>query len=158
MKKRLMAVLLGALQLPALAGPPDVALIGHYSSMVTSGGEEPHFISGYDLDLYSRKHRAFGTIAVATGSPEPVGADLKDVVFDEATKQLRFDAVYSGEREYSKRTGPDGREIRTLLHFAGTVGPGAVTGVMTLKDGDCGSCLPRTKKVVLKKTSDTYIP
>jgi hypothetical protein len=149
---------LAAIALPAGAGAPGVALIGHYSNMVASGTEEPHYVSGYDVDLYSRKQRAFGTMAVANGSPEPVGTELKDVVFDPATKQLRFRADYSDGREYSKNTGPDGRDTRLSLHFAGTVAAGGVTGVVTIKDAYCGSCRPVTNKVFLKRTSDTYVP
>lgn len=158
MKRLLLLAAFGAVQFSAWAAAPEVLLIGHYSNMVQSGSEAPHFVSGYDVDLYAKKHRAFGTIAVAIGSEEPAVADLKNVVFDEATKQLSFDAAYSDGRDYSKGTGPDGRESRKVLHFAGSVAVKRVAGVVTIRDADCGGCKQVTKKVALKRSADTYVP
>ena len=158
MKRLSMLAAFGAVQCCACAAAPEVVLIGHYSNMVQSRSEEPHFVSGYNVDLYAKKHRAFGTIAVAIGSEDPAVADLKNVVFDDATKQLSFDAAYSDGRDYSKGTGPDGRESRKVLHFAGSVAVMRVAGVVTIRDPDCGGCKPVMKKVVLKRSADTFVP
>lgn len=158
MKRLLLVAAFGAVQLSASAAAPEVLLVGHYSNMVQSGSEAPHFVSGYDVDLYAKKHRAFGTIAVAIGSEEPAMAELKNVVFDEATRQLSFDAAYSDGRDYSKGTGPDGRESRKVLHFAGSVTVKSVAGVVKIRDADCGGCRQVTKKVELKRSADTYVP
>lgn len=158
MKRWLMLAAFGAVPFSAWAAAPEVVLIGHYSNMVQSGSEAPHFVSGYNVDLYAKKHRAFGTIAVAIGSEDPAVADLKNVTFDEATKQLSFDAAYSDGRDYGKGTGPDGRASRKVLHFAGSVAVRSMAGVVTIRDADCGGCKPVMKKVVLKRSEDTYVP
>ena len=134
-----------------------VELVGHYTNMVVSDGEDPHFESGYNLSLYRKTGAAFGTLAVAIGTEEPVTAKLQGVTYDIATKKLTFQAAYSEGIEFSKNTGPNGREGRTLLNFSGTVTPAGIAGQVTTRDGHCDTCKPKIRKVSLKKTPDTYV-
>ena len=159
MKKTLLTAAVLALAACGPARAADkVALIGHYDSLRMSNGEDPHYVSGYRLDLYRQGDRAFGSIDVADGSIELRSAELREVAFDEVTHGLRFKAQYAGGRDYGPGTGPDGREARTVLTFSGTVGPRAVVGEMGRRDAWCAACKPEVKRVSIRRTAETDVP
>lgn len=117
MKRWLMLAAFGAVPFSAWAAAPEVVLIGHYSNMVQSGSEEPHFVSGYNVDLYCEEASRVRDDCGGHRLGRSGRGGLKNVAFDEATKQLSFDAAYSDGRDYGKGTGPDGRASRKVLHL-----------------------------------------
>lgn len=141
-----------------LQAADKVQLIGHYSSMVMSHSEDPHYESGYDLDLYRQGARVFGSIAVANGSIELPSARLRDVVFDAATKRLSFTATYSDGWESIPGARSRDRKTRKVLTFSGTATPRAVVGQLAIRDGYCANCKPGTQRVSIKRTNETDIP
>lgn len=152
-------VLLALVHSPVFADD-HVKLVGHYTNMVVSADEDPHFLSGYNVDLYTRNSVALARLAVAVGSQEPVWATVQEVVFNPRTRKLRFRAEYSDGWEFSKQIGPAGRAARTIFTFSGNVKPRSIVGIVTTRDGYCDDCKPKSEKVILKRTSDTsvYLP
>lgn len=132
-------------------------LLGNYTNMVVEGTEDPHFISGYNLDLYQKGNIVFGSISIATGSGEPVSAELTEVIYKAKKKELSFKAEYSGGWEISQKSGESGREQRTVLTFHGTITPASVSGKIGLRDGYCGKCQPRLQPISLKRTTETFV-
>lgn len=133
MKRANLILVAALLHGPAWAAD-KVELVGHYDSIVMSDTDDPHYESGYRLDLYRQGGRVFGHIDVANGSIDLCSADLRDVAFDAATKRLSFRATYAGGWEYGPGIGPKGREARIALTFSGTVGRRAVVGQMESRD------------------------
>jgi hypothetical protein len=117
------------------ADPGKVVLIGHFSNQKVSDGEDPHLLSGYWVSLYKADNKLFGDIGVATGAGEGAPGRLSDIEFDPATRKLRFKAKYSDGYEYSKQTGPEGRQSRDLLIFSGRLARNSLAGTVVLKDG-----------------------
>jgi hypothetical protein len=100
----------------------------------------------------------FGHIEVATGSLDVRSADLRDVVFDAATKRLSLRANYDDGWEYGPGIGPKGRQGRTVLTFSGTVGPRAVAGKLGSRDAYCAGCKPEVRRVSIARTKETAVP
>ena len=90
------------LALNANAAPTDIVLIGHFSNEKIEGGDDPHIVSGYGLDIYEKDKVVFGRISMANGSGEPSGALLYDLNLDEEKKIISFKAKLSPGREFSK--------------------------------------------------------
>jgi len=138
------------MQGPACA-QSQTKLIGHFTNMVADGSDDPHFVSGYNLHLYTKDDHVFGTIAVAIGTGEPIAAELQDAFFSPATKKLSFRAEYSDGWEHSKEIGAQGRESRRILMFSGTVTTTRVVGQIVTRDRYCDGCTSNTSTVIQKR-------
>lgn len=142
----------------ANAGQGDVVLIGHFSNIVTSDGDDPHQDSGYAVSLYQKDEALFGNVEIGIGSTEAASGRLYDIAFDPATKRLSFKAKYSNGWEGSKQIGPEGRESRVLMIFSGTLASKSLTGTIVLKDGyNLRAAAPRERSV-MKRTKSDYKP
>ena len=139
------------------AAPPEVVLIGHYSNLKISQSYDPHYLSGYGLDLYRKGSVVFGNIHIGIGSPEPAHATLYDVTFDASEKSISFKAKYSSGWQYSKETSAAGRESRVLLTFSGRLTPNSVRGKFNIKDGYKLSAPGTNISVVMKKENNDYV-
>ena len=136
----------------------NVKLIGHYSNMEWTNDEDPHLVDGYSVSLYKCDTRVFGKISIAVGSPEAVSGQLYDVAFNRRSGKVIFKAKYSDGQEFSKDTGPQGREARTYLSFSGIVSPHALRGVVVLRDAYHGVTSAKAKQQVLKRSDDNDVP
>ena len=105
-----------------------IETIGQYHNMETSDGEDPHLVSGYSVRLYRCGKELFGDLEVAVGSTEAVSGQLFDIAYDPKSRHIQFKAKYVSGQEYSKATGPGGREARQLLSFSGVMGPRLLKG------------------------------
>ena len=135
----------------------QVKLVGHYTNMVISQNDDPHFLSGYNVDLYTRNGVALANLGVAVGSQEPVWATIQEVVYEPRTTKLRFRAEYSSGWETSKKTGPQGRAARAVITFSGRVKMGKAVGTITRQDAYCDDCEPEHERITLEKTGDMSI-
>jgi hypothetical protein len=151
------ALLFGTLG-PVYAEPPAVSLIGHYSNLVWTKDEDPHALSGYNLDLYRQGNTVFGNIGVAVGSPEPVLAKLYDISFDEKTKAISFKAKYSKGTRYHKDIPPEKSDAKVILTFSGKLSPRWAKGEFVQQDGYPPFEITAKDKGTLRKTSDTLKP
>ena len=140
------------------AAPSDVTLVGHFTNQKISGGDDPHILSGYSLDLYRKGKIVFGNIHVGIGAEEPAHATLYDVKLDEAKKTLSFKAKYSEGVEITKESGAAGREAKALLSFSGRLLPKSVRGTINKKDENDLLGRSTTTGVVMKKNAGTYVP
>lgn len=125
--------------------------VGDYENMVVGESEEPHFNSGYGVQLYQERDQLSATIFVATGSPEPAAAQLQKLTFDADKNRLRFEADYPGGRVIDRLSGLDGREVRNMLTFSGTVYPDKIVGIMTTREIGCSECEDEVESVTLEK-------
>lgn len=119
----------------ARAEPNERTLIGDYSSMVWSDGEDPHAVSGYEVRLYKNGKVITGDMGIAIGSPEPEHAELYDISFNEKDKKISFKANYSRGIEISKGLPPGGRDAKTILTFSGRLSPRQLKGEIVQQEG-----------------------
>lgn len=140
------------------AAQNEAVLIGHFSNLKVTEDEDPHTVAGYSVSLYRQDKTLFGNMAAATGSLEPAQGRLYDIEFSPATGQLRFKAKYSSGWEYSKQTGPDGRQSRQLMNFSGKLTRSSLVGRVVLKDGYQLGNAGKATLVSMKKTKDDYKP
>ncbi|WP_156401550.1 hypothetical protein [Duganella sp. Root1480D1] len=133
-------------------------LIGHYSNQVWTRDVDPHAISGYALDLYKQGDVVFGSIGVAVGSPEPVGAKLYDILYDEKSKTLSFKAKYSEGTQYGKDIPPEKREAKVILTFSGKLNSHGAQGEIVRQDGYPPFATIEKKRSLLRKQSSKYVP
>jgi hypothetical protein len=130
--------------------PVQTRLIGYYTNMVTEGRDDPHFLSGYNIGLYSRGSRTLAHIGVAVGSPEPVTAAVKSVTYDPITGQLKFSAEYSAGEEHGPGKAAPREALRTLT-FSGIVHPNAIQGTIGVRDFYCSGCRTSYNRAKLKR-------
>ncbi len=131
----LILILVALLTGPRPAAASEVELIGHFSNIIVSEGEDPHQVDGFAVHLYRNGTTVFGMLAAANGSLEPSSGRLYDIDFNPVTKKLRFKAKYSMGWESNKATAPEGRASRDQLNFSGTVMKNRLVGTIMLKDG-----------------------
>jgi hypothetical protein len=141
-----------------LAAEKAPLLIGSFSNMKISTSDDPHFISGYDVNIYQSDGKMFGDIAIGIGAPEPAKAVMYDIQFDPTNRKLSFKAKYSDGLEFQKDLPPEGRESRVLLHFTGNMSAASLVGTVQLNDGYSPSKTGTRERVVMKKERDTYVP
>jgi len=135
-----------------------VILLGHFSNMKTSAGEDPHLVSGYSVSLYWQEGTLFGSIAVAVGSLEAVQGRLYDIKFNPANKKFCFKAKYVRGWTYDKHSGPDGREAREVITFAGTLTTTTLAGTIAVKDGYQAVVPAQKMWASMKKLKNDYKP
>ncbi|QYF95251.1 hypothetical protein KY495_08900 [Massilia sp. PAMC28688] len=132
------------------AEPAQTRLIGFYTNMVTEGKDDPHFLAGYNISLYSKGERTLVHIGVANGSTEPVSAAVKSVAYDPVTRRLKFCAVYSTGLEHGPGQGAPREALRTLT-FSGIVHPNSIKGTMAIRDVCCAGCRTSYSRAKLKR-------
>lgn len=132
------------------AEPAQTRLIGYYTNMVTEGRDDPHFLSGYNIGLYSRGSRTLAHIGVAIGSPEPVTAAVKSITYDPVTGRLKFCAQYSAGQEHRPGPGVPREALRTLT-FSGVVHPNSIKGTIGVRDFYCDRCRTSYNRAKLKR-------
>jgi hypothetical protein len=140
------------------APPAQVELVGHFSNIRVSGGEDPHQIDGYAVHLYRRGPMLFGNLSAATGALEPAQGRLFDIEFQPSTKRLHFKVKYSGGSEFNKETGPLGRDSRELLIFTGVLKQKHLIGKIVVKDGYSPEKPGLVQQVSMKKMSTVFKP
>jgi hypothetical protein len=146
----LVTLLAAILTSSAFAAAAQTRLIGYYTNMVTEGRDDPHFLSGYNIGLYSRGSRTLAHIGVAIGSPEPVTAAVKSVTYDPVTGQLMFSAEYSAGQAHSPGQGAPREALRTLT-FSGVVRPNSIEGTIGVRDFYCARCRTSYNRAKLKR-------
>lgn len=151
------ALLLGTLG-SVYAEQPAVSLIGHYTNLVWDKSEDPHALSGYNLDLYKQGDAVFGNIGVAVGSPEPVLAKLYDISFDEKSKAISFKAKYTKGTRYRKGIPPEKRDAKIILTFSGKLNPRWIKGEFVQQDGYPPFDIVGKEKLTIRKTDDNLTP
>lgn len=134
------------------------SLIGHYSNQVWTRDVDPHAVSGYALDLYKQGDAVFGSIGVATGSPEPAGAKLYDISFDEKARAISFKAKFSAGTQYGMDIAPDKRDAKVLLTFSGKLNSRGVQGEFVRYDGYPPFAVIEKKRSLLRKQNSKYVP
>lgn len=110
-------------------------LVGNYSNMVWSDGEDPHAVSGYEVRLYKNGTVITGDMGIAIGSPEPEHSELYDISFNEEDKKISFKVNYSRGIEIRKGLPPGGRDAKTILTFSGKLNPRQLKGEITQQEG-----------------------
>jgi hypothetical protein len=125
--------------------------VGHYENMVMGESEDPHYNAGFRVRLYQERDRLCAKIGVATGSLEPAAAQLHKLTFDPGKNRLTFEADYPGGRVIDGASGLDGREVRNMLTFSGTVYPDRIVGTMTTREIACSECEDEVESVTLEK-------
>lgn len=157
--KRLFAVIVLALVVGgARANCEPVTLIGSFSNMYWSSDDDPHLISGYEVNLFRCLDRLFGDVGVATGSIEGVSGRMYDIAYDPKSGHLRFKTKYSEGWEGSKEIGPAGREARTFLSFDGKVTKTRLLGTITLRDAYSPTKITKRIFVSMKRSRDRHVP
>lgn len=126
-------------------------LIGDYSNMQADGADDPHFISGYNVTLYKRNSITLAYVMVATGGPEPVRADIKQLDYDQKTHRLSFTAQYSHGRISNPVKGRPDYEDMKILTFRGLADEKKITGAMSTRTLDCSACKARSRHICLKR-------
>jgi len=143
---------------PAYAEPQAVLLIGHYSNQVWTGDVDPHAVSGYALDLYKQGDAVFGSIGVAIGSPEPVGAKLYDISYDEKAGTVSFKAKFSEGAQFGKDIPPEKSNAKVLLTFSGKLNSRGIQGEFVRHDGYPPFAAIERKRSLLRKQDSKYVP
>lgn len=150
--KSLLFLLLSAFSINnAFAHEPKVSSIGEYSNMLYTHDEDPHFLSGFSIRLYSLNNEVIGEIAMANGSPEPVSGMLYDVIYKPKQDFLAFKAKLSLGNETNPDIKGKDRDSRDFFAFSGKITPNVITGAMIQKDGYDLSKRGLTTKVKLKR-------
>ena len=129
-------------------------MIGYYSNMRVDGGDDPHFLSGYNIALYQRDSETIGIVAVAIGSPEPVRATVSDLTYNPKKTSLTFTAQYSAGLGTNPIKGAPDREDLKVLTFSGVVRTQSISGRMVVRDFYCTECKPVFKRVTLKRIKE----
>lgn len=142
----------------ARAGKEKVLLIGHFSNIVATADEDPHIVSGFEVNLYQKDRTLFGDLEIGIGSAEAASGRLYDIEFDPLTKQLNFKAKYSSGWESSSQIGPEGRASRVLMIFSGKMTNKSLAGTIYLKDGYNLNAAGTTTRAVMKRTNERYVP
>lgn len=140
------------------AAPEPVELVGHFSSIRVSDGEDPHQIDGFAVHLYRSGSMLFGNLSAATGSLEPAQGRLFDIEFQPSTKRLHFKVKYSGGSESNKETGPLGRDSRELFIFTGVLKQNHLIGKGVVKDGYSPEKPGVVQQVSMKRMATTFKP
>lgn len=133
-------------------------LVGHYSNQEWSPGEDPHALSGYTVNLYKQGKVLFGDIGVAIGSAEPAQAKLYDIAFDEKAGTILFKAKYSEGIELGKDLPPEGREVKIILTFSGTLDRRRLQGEFVRRDGYPPFPSVGIEQAVLLRVNDKFVP
>lgn len=152
------ALLFCAITMVGNAAAQLPVLIGHFSNQKTSGGDDPHILSGYRVNIYRDGREYFGDIGIGVGASEPEKALLYDIKLDQNSKKLRFKAKFSPGLEFRKGIGSDGREARAILVFSGKLNERSLSGTVTLVDGYQPQSSSTRVSIVLKKDDDDYVP
>jgi hypothetical protein len=152
LRMKFFVALLAALltTLAVAAEPAQTRLIGYYTNMVTEGRDDPHFLSGYNIGLYSRGSQTLAHIGVAIGSPDPVTAAVKSISYDPVTGRLKFCAEYSAGQEHRPGQGVPREALRTLT-FSGIVHPSSIKGTIGVRDFYCARCRTSYIRAKLKR-------
>ena len=148
----------------SFAGEHSLKLIGHYTNMLTLGGEDSH-LSGYTVSLYQKKDATlFGQLSYAPGSIEAFGGVLYDIELNEKKHVLKFKVKLSSGVEINSVSGSlmNQREIRYLFIFDGRIFPHAIEGKLERNDGYKSNAKAEVNWVKLKRnqsrSSGFYIP